>query len=97
MTCNRSTPAPSPARWWDWKTDMTDAPATTPEKKNRQWIRQVVDFGAHDEEACDLPDHVYPAALAVANGEVDRGLFVDGVLRGHAAFLLAKVPAPGGR
>ncbi|MEC8457541.1 MAG: intracellular septation protein A, partial [Pseudomonadota bacterium] len=25
---------------------MTDAPAPAPESKNRQWIRQLVDFGA---------------------------------------------------
>ena len=59
------------------------------------WLRseghEVVDFGAHDEEACDLPDHVYPAALAVANGEVDRGLFVDGVGYG-SAMIANKVP-----
>ena len=27
--------------------------------------RTVVDFGTHDENPCDLPDFVYPAALAV--------------------------------
>jgi ribose 5-phosphate isomerase B len=27
------------------------------------------DFGTHDEEACDLSDFVYPAALAVGRGE----------------------------
>jgi ribose 5-phosphate isomerase B len=45
------------------------------------------DFGAHDEEACDLPDLVYPAALAVGTGEVDRGIFVDGV--GYGSALIA--------
>ena len=40
---------------------------------------EVVDFGTYDENAADLPDYVYPAALAVARGECDRGIFVDGV------------------
>ena len=44
----------------------------------------VVDFGAADEAACDLPDHVYPAALAVAGGDCERGIFVDGVGYGSA-------------
>lgn len=60
-----------------------------------EWLRseghEVVDFGAHDEEACDLPDHVYPASVAVAKGEVDRGLFVDGVGYG-SAMIANKVP-----
>ena len=29
----------------------------------------VVDFGAYDEQSCDLSDFVLPAALAVAKGE----------------------------
>ena len=45
---------------------------------------EVVDFGTHDENACDLPDFAYPAALAVGRGEVDRGIFVDGVGYGSA-------------
>ena len=45
---------------------------------------EVVDFGAYDETACDLPDMVHPAALAVGRGEVDRGIFVDGVGYGSA-------------
>ena len=56
-----------------------------------QWLRdqghEVEDFGTHDEQACDLPDHVYPASLAVARGEVDRGIFVDGV--GYGSALIA--------
>lgn len=47
----------------------------------------TVDFGAPDEAACDLPDYVYPAALAVGRGEVDRGVFVDGV--GYGSAMLA--------
>src|SRR5664279_5439963 len=45
---------------------------------------EVVDFGTYDENACDLPDFIYPAALAVGRGEVDRGIFVDGVGYGSA-------------
>ena len=45
---------------------------------------ETVDFGAPDETACDLPDHVYPAALAVGRGEAERGVFVDGVGYGSA-------------
>jgi len=45
---------------------------------------EVVDFGTCDEESCDLSDFVLPAALAVAKGECDRGIFVDGVGYGSA-------------
>lgn len=59
------------------------------------WLRgeghEVVDFGAHDEQPCDLPDHVYPAALALARGEVDRAIFVDGVGYG-SAMIANKLP-----
>jgi ribose 5-phosphate isomerase B len=44
----------------------------------------IEDFGTHDEQAVDLPDHVYPAALAVGEGRVERGIFVDGVGYGSA-------------
>lgn len=44
----------------------------------------VTDFGTHNSDAADLPDYVYPAALAVSNGECDRGIFVDGVGYGSA-------------
>ncbi|TKV58536.1 RpiB/LacA/LacB family sugar-phosphate isomerase [Nakamurella flava] len=52
---------------------------------------EVVDFGTHDENACDLPDVVYPAALALSRGEVDRAIFVDGVGYG-SAMIANKVP-----
>ena len=42
---------------------------------------EVKDFGTYDEGACDLSDFVYPAALAVAKGECDRGIFVDHLRR----------------
>ena len=45
---------------------------------------EVKDFGTHTSEAADLPDYVYPAALAVSSGECERGIFVDGVGYGSA-------------
>jgi ribose 5-phosphate isomerase B len=44
----------------------------------------IEDFGTNSEGAVDLPDHVYPAALAVGEGRADRGIFVDGVGYGSA-------------
>ncbi|MFM6980522.1 MAG: RpiB/LacA/LacB family sugar-phosphate isomerase, partial [Micrococcales bacterium] len=38
-----------------------------------QMGHQVVDFGTDTTDAADLPDYVYPAALAVSKGECDRG------------------------
>ena len=51
----------------------------------------VSDFGTRDTAACDLPDFVYPAALAVGDGQADRGIFVDGVGYG-SAMIANKVP-----
>lgn len=48
---------------------------------------EVQDFGTHSEESCDLPDFVYPAALAVAEGKADRGILIDGV--GYGSALIA--------
>ncbi|WP_141603985.1 ribose 5-phosphate isomerase B [Terrilactibacillus laevilacticus] len=48
---------------------------------------EVLDFGTHSTDACDLPDYIYPASLAVAKGEADRGIFVDGV--GYGSALIA--------
>ena len=48
---------------------------------------EVVDFGTDNEESCDLSDFVYPASLAVAKGECDRGIFVD--LVGYGSALIA--------
>lgn len=45
---------------------------------------EVVDFGTHSEASADLPDFIYPASIAVGKGEVDRGIFVDGVGYGSA-------------
>ena len=52
---------------------------------------EVQDFGAFDEQACDLPDSVYPAALAVSRGEAERAIFVDGVGYG-SAMIANKLP-----
>ncbi len=52
---------------------------------------EVEDFGTYDEEAADLPDFVYPASLAVARGEVARGIFIDGVGYG-SAMIANKLP-----
>ena len=48
---------------------------------------EVEDFGTYDENSCDLSDFVYPASLAVAKGECDRGIFCDGV--GYGSALIA--------
>ena len=65
-----------------------DHPGTPLKNEIAAWLHsqghEVVDFGTFDEEACDLPDFVYPASLAVARGECDRGIFVDGVGYGSA-------------
>lgn len=45
---------------------------------------EVIDFGTYNEDACDLPDYIYPASIAVAEGKADRGIFVDGVGYGSA-------------
>ena len=72
-----------------------DHAGTAQKNEIAAWLRseghEVVDFGAHDEQACDLPDHVYPAALAVARGECERGIFVDGVGYG-SAMIANKLP-----
>jgi ribose 5-phosphate isomerase B len=48
---------------------------------------EIEDFGAYSEDAVDLSDHVYPAALAVGEGRAERGIFVDGV--GYGSALIA--------
>jgi len=54
----------------------------------KDWLEknghEIEDFGTHSSEAADLPDHVYPAAIALSKGEVDRAIFVDGVGYGSA-------------
>jgi len=39
---------------------------------------EVVDFGTDNAKACDYPDFAVPAAKAVALGQVDRGILIDG-------------------
>jgi ribose 5-phosphate isomerase B len=45
---------------------------------------EILDFGTSNEDPCDLPDHIYPAAIAVAMGKAERGIFIDGVGYGSA-------------
>lgn len=45
---------------------------------------EVIDFGCHSKDSCDLPDFIYPASIAVSEGKADRGIFVDGVGYGSA-------------
>lgn len=72
-----------------------DHAGTTLKNEIAAWLRtqghEVVDFGAYDEAPCDLPDHVYPAALALTRGEVERAILVDGVGYG-SAMIANKVP-----
>ncbi len=39
---------------------------------------EVVDFGTDGPKPCDYPDFAVPAARAVALGQVDRGILIDG-------------------
>lgn len=72
-----------------------DHAGTALKKELAAWLRgqghEVVDFGTDDEQPADLPDHVYPATLGLARGEVDRAVFVDGVGYG-SAMIANKVP-----
>ena len=65
-----------------------DHAGTKLKNETKAWLvsegHEVVDFGTYDEESCDLSDFVLPASLAVARGECDRGIFVDGVGYGSA-------------
>jgi len=45
---------------------------------------EVVDFGTHSEEAVDYPRYIRPVALAVANGECERGIVLGGSGNGEA-------------
>ena len=42
----------------------------------KQLGHDVVDFGTYSLDSCDYPDYARPAALAVANGECERGIVV---------------------
>jgi ribose 5-phosphate isomerase B len=39
---------------------------------------EVVDFGCHSSSNCDYPDYAAPAAQAVADGQVDAAILLDG-------------------
>ena len=52
---------------------------------------EVIDFGTDNQESCDLSDCVYPASVAVSEGQVERGIFVDGVGYG-SAMIANKLP-----
>ncbi|HRK30739.1 MAG TPA: RpiB/LacA/LacB family sugar-phosphate isomerase [Tepidisphaeraceae bacterium] len=39
---------------------------------------ELVDFGCNSGEVCDYPDFAAPAARAVARGECDIGILLDG-------------------
>ncbi len=65
-----------------------DHAGTSMKQEIKAWLEaqghEVVDFGTYDDASCDLSDFVLPAAVAVAKGECDRGIFVDGVGYGSA-------------
>jgi ribose 5-phosphate isomerase B len=44
----------------------------------------VKDFGTDSEESCDYPVFIRPVALAVASGEVERGIVLGGSGNGEA-------------
>jgi len=48
-----------------------------------------VDFGCYSADSVDWPDFIYPAAMAVALGECERGILVDGV--GYSGSMLANM------
>ncbi|MBQ4163867.1 MAG: RpiB/LacA/LacB family sugar-phosphate isomerase [Turicibacter sp.] len=52
---------------------------------------EIIDFGTDNQESCDLSDYVYPASVAVSEGQVERGIFVDGVGYG-SAMIANKLP-----
>src|SRR5712671_891054 len=45
---------------------------------------EVRDFGTHSAEPVDYPEFIRPAALAVANGECERGVVLGGSGNGEA-------------
>ena len=45
---------------------------------------EVKDFGTFSAEACDYPDFIHPAALAVGRGECDRAIVLGGSGNGEA-------------
>ena len=47
---------------------------------------EVLDFGANNDESCDLLDYIYPAAIAVSRMKADHGIFIDGT--GYSSALI---------
>jgi ribose 5-phosphate isomerase B len=45
---------------------------------------EILDFGTDSEISVDYPDFVQPAAVAVANGDCDRGIVFGGSGNGEA-------------
>ena len=45
---------------------------------------EVLDLGTDSEESCDYPLFIRPVALAVANGECERGIVLGGSGNGEA-------------
>jgi len=45
---------------------------------------EVRDFGTHSAQACDYPDFIRPAAVAVAAGEFERGIVLGSSGNGEA-------------
>ena len=52
---------------------------------------EVIDSETNHEESCDLPDYVYPASVAVSEGQVERKILVDGLGYG-SAMIVNKLP-----
>ena len=44
----------------------------------KQWGHEVLDLGCEGTTACDYPDYAGPAARAVAHGEAEIGILMDG-------------------
>ena len=60
-----------------------------------EWLRELghqpIDLGTHDPESCDYPDFARAVAEAVASGDADLGICVDGAGIG-SAMAANKVP-----
>lgn len=52
---------------------------------------EAVDFGCNGAEVCDYPDFAVPASRAVANGECEIGVLIDGTGIGMS-IVANKVP-----
>ena len=45
---------------------------------------EILDYGCNDNEACDYPDFIRPAAQAVAEGRAECGILLGGSGNGEA-------------